>query len=126
MGNNGTDACISVNELTRDSGYQTMRVMTLVGKPSIFVLIDSWSTHNFLSQETLDKLGCVTVSIPSKVVLMADGNKIVCQSSVQNFYWMMQDRSYQDYVLMIPLASCDMVLVIQWLDTLCSVWWDFK
>ena len=51
-------AQISVNVVAWISGYRTMRVKGVFGKRSIFVLIDTVSTHNFIERNVAEKLDC--------------------------------------------------------------------
>lgn len=50
------EPCISLNALTGNSGFHTMRVVGYVGKKPIHILIDSGSTHNFIDEPLATKL----------------------------------------------------------------------
>lgn len=120
------DPQISVNALSGNQGFHTMRVKGMVGNSVVHILIDSGSTHNFLDINVATKLGCKCVHIPHQAVTVADGNHLACQQMCKSFTWKMQGTTFSTDALLIPLGSCDMVLGIQWLRTLGSIQWDFN
>ena len=64
---------IPLNALTCVNNYQTMRVRGCMGKHVLHILIDSWSTHNFLHLYTAKRLGCKKKKICPLQVSMANG-----------------------------------------------------
>ncbi|XP_071737634.1 uncharacterized protein [Rutidosis leptorrhynchoides] len=61
---------VSLNALTGNNAYQTMRVFGHANKQSVHILIDSGSTHNFLDLTTAKKLGCLLKNTnPMQVVI---------------------------------------------------------
>ncbi|XP_074346521.1 uncharacterized protein LOC141685312 [Apium graveolens] len=120
------DPKMSVNALSENQGFHTMRVRGVVGNAVVHILIDSGSTRNFLDIEMAKKLKCQCVTIPHQAVTVADGNHLACQQMCKSFSWKMQGQGFITDVLLIPLGSCDMVLGIQWLKTLGSIQWDFN
>ena len=116
---------ISVNALTGNHGFHTMRVRGMCNGVVLQILIDSGSTHNFLDINIAKQLGCKIQGIPPQAVSVADGNHLACQSMSKDFQWLFQKECFTTDVLLIPLGSCDMVLGIQWLKTLGSIKWDF-
>ncbi|XP_042059320.1 uncharacterized protein LOC121803777 [Salvia splendens] len=107
-------------------GFRTMRVTGRVGKKAIHILIDSGSTHNFLDLHLAKKLGLQLTSVTPVMVDVADGNRLECQSMCKGMQWFLRGTPFITDVLLLPLGSCDMVLGIQWLETLGVIQWDFK
>ncbi|KAL8161992.1 hypothetical protein V2J09_013481 [Rumex salicifolius] len=105
---------ISVNAMAGIVGYRTMRVK------------DSGSTHNFIDKNVVAKLGCSISSIGITKVTVADGSSIDVVAKVEDFSWTFQDIPFHAEAMVLPLGCCDMVLGIQWLETLGPVIWDFK
>jgi len=105
-----TEPCIFLQALNGIQGFQTMRVTGYVGKKSIQILIDSGSTHNFVSQSLAQKIGCPLKSIHLQPITVADGSKLKCKYSCPHFTWRLQGVEFTSDVLLIPLGSCDMVL----------------
>lgn len=112
---------ISVNDLCGNQSFQTMRVTGTSGKTSIHILIDSGSTHNFLDVAVAKKLGCKVEAIQPQPITVADGNKLQCLH-VCRFNWRIHNAEFTSNVMMIPLGSCDMVVLgVQWLSQLGTV-----
>lgn len=59
-------------------------------------------------------------------VSVAGGSKIGVSAKNNQFSWNFQGTSFQVDVMVIPLGGCDMVLGVQWLETLGPITWDFK
>lgn len=103
---------ISVNALTENYGFHTMRVRGMCNDMVLHILIDSGSTHNFFGLNMAKKLGCKIQGISPQAVSVADGNHLVCQSMSKDFQWQFQKQCFTTDVMPIPLGSCDMVLGI--------------
>ncbi|XP_021766248.1 uncharacterized protein LOC110730736 [Chenopodium quinoa] len=103
-----TDPRISLCALSWGHSFHTMRVKAMVGNIPLHTLIDSGSTHNFLDIHIAEILGCKTETIEGQPVMMADGNRLVCQSVCRQFSWTMGKHEYMTDVMLIPLGSCDM------------------
>ncbi|KAL2931387.1 Retrotransposon-derived protein PEG10 [Bienertia sinuspersici] len=117
---------ISVNALSGNQAFQTMRVNGLYNQTPLHILIDSGSTHNFLDLGVAKKLSLTLEPISPQAVTVADGNHLACQYVCKNFSWRMHNVVFTSDVLIIPLGGCDMVLGVQWLSELGTVKWDFK
>ncbi|GKA02722.1 reverse transcriptase [Tanacetum coccineum] len=65
---------ISLNALTCENSYGTMRVRAYVRKNVVHTLVDCGSTHNFLDWNTARKLGCKLRKICPLEVSVANGN----------------------------------------------------
>lgn len=90
------------------------------------MFIDSGSTHNFLDVNIAKKLGCKMETVASVKVDVANGDSISCVSVEKGLCWNLQCTRFVTDVLILPLRSCDMVLGVQWLETLGEIKWDFK
>lgn len=75
----GTIAHISVNAISGETTYTTMRVRGLHGKKNVYMLVDSGSTHNFIDKRIANLLGCKLEPAGRTRVSVADGSRIeVC------------------------------------------------
>ncbi|XP_042027248.1 uncharacterized protein LOC121774436 [Salvia splendens] len=107
-------------------GFRTMRITGRVSKKAIHILIDSGSTHNFLDLHLAKKLGLQLTPVKSVMVDVADGNRLECKSMCKGMRWWLRGTPFVTDVILLPLGNCDMVLGIQWLETLGVIQWDFK
>ena len=57
---------------------------------------------------------------------VANGNSLSYATSYKGLIWTLQSTKFQTDVLILLLGNCDMVLEIQWLETLGEIKWDFK
>ncbi|XP_074265326.1 uncharacterized protein LOC141587757 [Silene latifolia] len=117
---------ISLNAITGNAAFQTMKVTGKVRGTSLNILIDSGSTHNFLDENTARKLGCKVVPSYPVAVSVANGESIYSKNVVKQFSWQLQGETFQTDIMLVPLGTCDMVLGVQWLSSLGPVLWDFK
>ncbi|GJT89635.1 reverse transcriptase [Tanacetum coccineum] len=117
---------ISLNALTGENSYRTMRVKAYVRKNVVHTLVDCGSTHNFLDWNTARKLGCKLRNICPLEVSMANGTVMSSKYECKDFSWEFQRVTYTTNVMNLPLRGCEMVLGIQWLSTLGWIRCDFK
>ncbi|KAJ0555261.1 putative nucleotidyltransferase, Ribonuclease H [Helianthus annuus] len=120
------EAQLSVYAMTGVTSFSTMRVVGTIGTRQIHILIDSGSTHNFVSSKLASKLNCHTREVTLMKVLVANGKELDCSQLCQDFQWLMQGVWFKTDVLILPLDNYDMVLGIQWLQSLNDIVWNFK
>ncbi|KAL8151593.1 hypothetical protein V2J09_021401 [Rumex salicifolius] len=117
---------ISVNAMAGITGYNTMRVRVIHAKQSLFILIDSGSTHNFIDKAVAERFGCELTLLSLTKVVVTDGSCLDVKSQLKDFSLTFHDTSFNTDAMVLPLRCCDMVLGIQWIETLGPVVWDFK
>lgn len=116
---------ISVHTLDDSPSYHMMKVTGFVGRKPLQILIDLGSMHNFLSASMGKQLGCSLITIPPIQVTTTKGGQLNCDSLCKNFTWYMQGQKYFMDVMLVQLESYDMILGIQWLQTLGDILWNF-
>ncbi|XP_022032945.1 uncharacterized protein LOC110934059 [Helianthus annuus] len=121
-----TDPLISIHALTGIPSFSTMQVVGNIGTKTLQILIDSGSTHNFIDEKLAVKLGCVMKDIEGMKVGVANGSQLLCVKVCPGFQWQMQGLWMKADVLVLPLASYDMVLGVQWLSSLGDIVWNFQ
>nr|XP_009797441.1 PREDICTED: uncharacterized protein LOC104243878 [Nicotiana sylvestris] len=113
-----------VNQQT--TGYQTIRVTGYHEKRPLQVLIDTGSIHNFIDQDMAKKLGCKTSSIMAQSISVADGRRVQTASICKNLQWFLQGTTFSSNFLLSPLVNMDIVLGVQWLNTLGKILFNFR
>ena len=105
---------------------QTMRVVGTVRGRQLHVLIDSWSTHNFVNANFAKKMGCDKVAAPAFQVMVANGDRLQCDEIYKSVP--MEIQGYKFHISMYPLElqGFDVVLGVQWLQSLGRVIYDWK
>ena len=86
---------LSLHALTDTYGCQTTRLKGSKGIMTLFLLIDSGSSHNFLDSGKAKQSGCVMESIPALKLTAANGNEFVCNKVCRQFQWCMQAYQFQ-------------------------------
>lgn len=117
---------ISLHALTGWTSPQTMRVAATVGSQHVMVLIDSGSTHNFLSERVARLLRLPVIPTKSFAVRVANGERLTCQGRFEEVQVNLQGITFSLILYSLPLAGLDMVLGIQWLEMLGSVVCNWK
>ncbi|KAH0652768.1 hypothetical protein KY289_030446 [Solanum tuberosum] len=117
---------ISLQAFTGVTGYQTIRVTGYHEKRPLQILIDTCSTHNFIYEEMARQLGCKASTIMEQSISVADGRKVQTASICRNLQWLLQGTTFSSDFLLLPLGNIDIVLGVQWLNTLGRILFDFS
>ena len=112
---------ITLHALTGWSAPRTMRVDAKVGVFKAVVLIDSGSTHNFISTRMADRLRLPVVPTETFTVRVANGARLQCQGKFEKVPVLLQEIPFSLTLYSLPLADLDIVLGVQWLEMLGSV-----
>ncbi|KAJ8754363.1 hypothetical protein K2173_002814 [Erythroxylum novogranatense] len=107
---------ISLHAIAGFEGPKTMRLCGRVVRLDGMVLVDSGSTHNFISEEFTRKAGLEPTKRKKLKVQVASGEEL----SSPGIFPIIVDL----YIL--PLEGYDVVLGTQWLRTLVLTVWDFS
>ncbi|WVZ95411.1 LOW QUALITY PROTEIN: hypothetical protein U9M48_041179 [Paspalum notatum var. saurae] len=97
---------------------RSMCVRGMIQGHFIRILLDSGSSHSFLSTLVACKLvGAVPLS-PPLIVQVANGATLSCESQLCAAAWMIQDVTFSSDLKILPLPSAyDMILGMDWLMT---------
>lgn len=90
------------------------------------ILIDLGSTHNFIDI-TITKKSKIIISKEDVVkVRVANGVQLVSEGKGKGIKVNIQGHFVTLHFFLLELVGCDMVLVVQWLQTLEIVSWNFR
>ncbi|KAL4335086.1 hypothetical protein GQ457_07G026120 [Hibiscus cannabinus] len=117
---------LSLQAMWGSTGYETMRILVTIQKRQLVALIDSGSTHNFLSLGVVKASGLVVEKRHQLKVTIADGSSIHTQGICREVQWESQGHFFHTDFLVLPLKGCDIVLEVQWLASLGSIQWNFS
>ncbi|PKA61698.1 putative mitochondrial protein [Apostasia shenzhenica] len=116
---------ISLQALTGLPSFNTMVVEGMIKKKSVFILVDSGSTHNFVDPELAKATQCELEEIANFQVNLATGARYEVTQLAKEVVWKVQGHIFKADMMILPLGSYDVVLGVQWLATLGPVSWDF-
>ena len=112
---------ITLHALTGWITPKTMRVTTKMGPHEVMVLIDSGSTHNFISNRLANKLRLPVIPTETFPVRVANGERLTCQGRYDKVQVELQGTEFYLTLFSLPLSGLDLVLDVQWLEMLRSM-----
>jgi len=98
-----------------------MRIAARIGSYDVITLIDSGSTHNFISERLANGMRLSVVPTTTFTVRVANGKKLRCQGRFEEVGVDLQGTHFSLSLYSLPLTRLDLVLGIQWLEMLGSV-----
>lgn len=109
-----------VCQISRDAMIGTesvcmLRLQGLIQQYEILMLVNSGSTHSFISEKLAGKLNCKLRVVPAIQVRIADGGILHCSRELTNCLWWVQGFSFQSNFKVLPLGSHDIILSMDWL-----------
>ena len=117
---------ISCNALARIITPQTLKIEGHIKKKKVIVLIDSGSTHNFIHCKVANELNCFLYPTPTCQVMVANGGTIKCSRKCHNIKLTMGEYVLTSPMFSIPMGGADVVLGVQWLQSLGTVAFNFQ
>ena len=117
---------ISLHAIAGTPAPQTTRVKALMKGRFLTILLDSRSTHNFLSEGMADRLKLQPCKVGRFDVIVANGEKLMSGGRCQGVRVEMQGNAFVSDFYLLPLEGFDAVLGAQWLSTLGPILWDFS
>jgi hypothetical protein len=117
---------ISCNALAGISTPQTLKIEGYIKKKKVIVLIDSGSTHNFIHYKLSKALNCFVYPAPEFQVMIANGGTINCSGKCNKINLTMGEYVMNSPMISIPMGGVDIVLGIQWLQSLGTMAFNFQ
>jgi hypothetical protein len=89
-------------------------------------LLDSGSTTNFIHADLLSRLGLTTTPHPSLCVLVANGDRVLCQGVTRDIVLTIGCEEFTVTCFAITMGEFDLILDVEFLRTLGPILWDFE
>lgn len=83
----------------------------------MLILIDSGSSHSFVSKQFTEIAKLPTVPIPPKRVKLANGEWLSTSSMVKNLQWFIQGETLASDMIVLDMDPYDAMLGYDWLQT---------
>ena len=93
----------------------TMRLQDWIQNQEVLMLVDSGSSHMFVSSTLAERLQGVRRSISPLKVKVANGGQMHCNTELQDCEWWTQGHSFRNCFKVLPLGSYDVILGYDWL-----------
>ena len=107
---------LSVAAVSGVSSPRTMRLHGYIQKLPVQVLVDSGSSHTFISPQLASKLHGVTLMPDPMTVRVANGNTLHCTTHIPAAIWFLDSVQFQSDLKVLPLSTYDMILGLDWLE----------
>lgn len=117
---------ILLHALAGYDGPKTMRIVCTADRRQLVILIDSGLTHNFVSQKIAQVLQLAVTPVDEFWVKVANGEKLCSNERYENVPISIQGSQFLTTLYALPLHGLDVVLGVQWLETLGLVTCDWR
>lgn len=118
------EPAISLHAITGKHA-NTMQLQVVVDMKLLLSLVDSRSTHYFISSTATQRLGLPIHHQANLNVSVANGEKISSLGICKGVQFSVITHSFIADFYVIPLDGFDIVLGVKWLQTLGPILWDF-
>jgi len=118
------DVEISIHALTGIKTADTMHLTTSVAGTSIRALVDSGSTHSFITADTARRLGLQPALCPSLTVGVANGERVPSAGVCAAVPVTIGTEEFHIDLFVLPLPDYELVLGCHWLRSLGPILWD--
>jgi hypothetical protein len=102
----------------------TMQIAVTLGATSLITLLDSGSTHNFISEEAARRSGLPLRQRPRLTAMVANGERITCEGVICDAPLLITGALFPMDLFVMPLAGYDVVLGTKWLSARGPIVWD--
>lgn len=121
-----TDCGLSLHDLSGTEDLHTIKLSGILrGKP-FQLLVDTDSTHNFISLALVKQLKLAIVKCSPLRVQLANGTSTQCLTKVINLNWKMGMTTFTSDFFAIPLGGYEAILGVQWLTQVSPIGFDFS
>jgi hypothetical protein len=105
---------------------QTLNIEGYIKKKKVIVLIDYGSTHNFIHCKLAKDLNCYIYPTSKFQVMIANGGTINFLGKFHKINLTMGDYVMNSPMIAIPMGGADVVLGVQWLQSLGTMDFNFQ
>jgi hypothetical protein len=110
--------CFSLQAAVSVPMADTMQLTVVLGAASLVALLDSGSTHNFISEEAARRSGLPLYQRPRLMAMVANGERITYAGVICDVPLLIPGAPFLADLFVMPLAGYDIVLGTKWLGAL--------
>ncbi|XP_028191387.1 uncharacterized protein LOC114377177 [Glycine soja] len=119
-------AQISLNSLAGHIAPETLRLVGTISGQQVLILIDGGSTHNFIQEQLVSKLGLHCRQTTPLRVMVGNGQHLECQQLCTEIPVEIQTTSFTVDLYVLPISGANIVLGVQWLQSLGPILTDYN
>jgi hypothetical protein len=102
------------------------KIQGYIKNKKVTILIDSGSTHNFINYKLEKDLNCFLYHAPEFQVMIANGGTINCSRKFHSINLNTGEYFLDSPMISIQMGGVDVVIRVQWLQSLGIVAFDFQ
>jgi len=106
---------LSLNALSSMDTDNSMKLKALVQDKVMLTLLDSGSSHSFISSKFVKLARLAIVPIPTRIVRLANGDMLTTTAKVQNLQWYIQGHTLCSDMIVLDMTTYDAILGYDWL-----------
>ncbi|XP_073353456.1 uncharacterized protein [Aegilops tauschii subsp. strangulata] len=106
---------ISQHAVSGEEAPSTIRMRAQVGDQYMLLLVDSGSSHSFISDSFVHRVSAHTEALPPVSVRVANGQRLHCNKIVRQLGWQVPGHTFHTDFRVLPLGAYDGVLGMDWL-----------
>ncbi|CAN6305637.1 unnamed protein product [Urochloa humidicola] len=106
---------LSLNAISGTTDGEVLKIQTTVKNKVMLLLLESGSSHSFVSTSFLATTGLIAVPMAPKKVQVANGQVLVSDHIVPQMEWLCQGYTMSSDMKVLDLGSYDAILGYDWL-----------
>jgi hypothetical protein len=103
-----------------------MQIAVTINGTGLLALLDTGSTHNFINTDKAAKVGIVLSGVRGSCVVVTNGDRLTTLGCCHAVLMSVHGELFHIDYYGLTLGSYDMVLIVQWLEALGPILWDFS
>jgi len=119
-------AQISLHSLSGHLAPETLCFEGVITDHHLVLLVDGGSTHNFVQQQLVTRLGLPCCSTLPLRVMVGNGHHMECTTICEAVPISIQDIEFTVDLYVLPIVEANVVLGVQWLKTLGHILTDYN
>jgi hypothetical protein len=101
---------LSLNAIAGTDANDCIRIRALVKNKVMLALLDSGSSHSFISSNSVQQTGLATMPTTPKRVRLANGEVIISDKIVPSLEWWCQGHTITGTMRVLDLGAYDAIL----------------
>jgi hypothetical protein len=106
---------LSLNALSGNDHDNSMKLKSMVKDKVTLILLDSGSSHSFISSNFVALANLHPTPILAKIVRLANGECLTATTSVSKLQWYIQGHTLTSDMIVLDMGPYDAILGYDWL-----------